>query len=80
MAKIRKNENRNIYAVYKGDEYLMDGTIREIAISRGIKEKSVKFFLTPAYKRRKTRQDLNRKKKSPGYITLTIVEDMEAVL
>ena len=74
------NTNRNIYAVYKGDQYIMDGTIPEIARARGIKEKYVKFFLTPAYKRRKTRQDLNRKKKSPGYITLTIVGDMEAVL
>ena len=74
MAKIRKNANRNIYAVYKGDEYLMDGTIPEIARARGIKEKSVKFFLTPAYRRRKKIQDQNRKNKSPGYITLTMID------
>lgn len=40
------NTNRNIYAVYKGGQYIMDGTIPEIARARGIKEKSVKFFLT----------------------------------
>ena len=66
--------NRNIYAVYKGDKYLMDGTIREIARARGIKEETVKFLLSPAYKRRNDARDRNRKNKSPGYITLTMID------
>lgn len=53
--------NNNIYALYRGDEYIMDGTIPEIARARDIKEKSVKFFLTPAYRRRKKMQDQNWK-------------------
>ena len=68
------NTNRNIYAVYKGDQYIMDGTIPEIARARGIKEESVKFFLTPVYKRRNDARDRKRKNKSPGYITLTMID------
>lgn len=77
MAKNRKNANRNIYAVYKGDQYIMDGTIPEVARARGIKEKSVKFFLTPAYRRRKKLQDRNRINSSDGYITLTMIEKVQ---
>ena len=27
--------NNNIYALYRGDEYIMDGTLQEIADARG---------------------------------------------
>ena len=33
------NTNRNIYAVYKGDQYIMDGTIPEIARASGEAER-----------------------------------------
>lgn len=40
------------YAVYKGDEFIMIGTIYEIANEFGIKIESAKYYLTDAYKRR----------------------------
>ena len=39
-----------IYALYKGEDILITGTIKQIAEYRNIKEKSVRFMLYPAYK------------------------------
>jgi len=41
-----------IFAVYKGDKYIMDGTLAEIADARGITLNSAKFMTYPAYKKR----------------------------
>lgn len=40
------------YALYKGDELLTTGTLREIAKERGIAEKTLYHYSTPAYRRR----------------------------
>ncbi|TFI09829.1 hypothetical protein E4P35_13075 [Thiopseudomonas sp. 4R-3cl] len=42
------------YALYKGEDILIIGTIKEIAEKLGIKEESVKFYATPTYKKRTT--------------------------
>ena len=44
--------NQNIYALYQGENNLTDGTIREIAKNQGVKLDSVKFLLTPSYRKR----------------------------
>ena len=44
--------NQNIYALYQGEHNLTDGTIREIAKNQGVKLDSVKFLLTPSYRKR----------------------------
>jgi hypothetical protein len=41
-----------IFAVYKGDKYIMDGTLQEIADARGITLSSAKFMTYPSYKKR----------------------------
>ena len=41
-----------IYAVYKGEEFITTGTLRELAAYFGIKQQTIKFMTTPAYKRR----------------------------
>lgn len=41
-----------IFAVYKGDQYIMDGTLQEIADARGIKLNSARFLTYPSYKKR----------------------------
>ena len=33
--------NNNIYALYRGYEYIMDGTLQEIADARGVKRDSL---------------------------------------
>lgn len=57
------------YALYKGEELLMIGTIEEIAKARGVKVESIKYYLYPAYQRRIS------KRKSKNYLTLTKLED-----
>ena len=50
--------NNNIYALYRGDEYIMDGTLQEIADARGIKRYSLNRMQSPAYHKRNHRQEL----------------------
>lgn len=38
-----------IYALYKGDEYVTDGTLEELSRKTGKKEASLKFMTTPSY-------------------------------
>lgn len=41
-----------IYALYKGDEYITDGTLRELSRKTGKKEATLKFMTTPSYEGR----------------------------
>lgn len=43
------------YALYKGDELLMIGTIREIAKSQNVKERTLYFYKTPSYLKRRSK-------------------------
>ena len=40
------------YALYRGDDLIMIGTLAEIAKKLGVDEKTVRFYGTPAYYRR----------------------------
>ena len=40
------------YALYKGEELLGIGTIRELAKQMGVKEHTIRYFQTPQYKKR----------------------------
>lgn len=46
------------YALYKGDEYLYDGSLLQLAIKRNVKLRTIQFYLTPTYKKR-TRKSKN---------------------
>lgn len=57
---MRKNDNE--YALYKGDNLLILGTIKEIAKNQGVKEKTIMFYKSPTYlKRRKNSKKNNYK-------------------
>ena len=43
---------RKIYALYKGETLLADGTTREIADKTGVRVETVRYYMTPAYQRR----------------------------
>lgn len=60
-----------IFAVYKGDKYVMDGTLQEIAEARGIALNSARFMTYPAYRKRIE----ERLKKNPNSecVTLTYI-------
>lgn len=48
---MRRSDGRN-YALYRGDELLDVGTLREIAERQGVKEQTVYYYSTPSYRRR----------------------------
>ena len=41
-----------IYAMYKGEECLGIGTLKELAKELNVKEDTIRFYTTPTYKRR----------------------------
>lgn len=41
-----------VYAMYKGEECLAIGTIKELAEKLGVKEDTIYFYTTPTYKKR----------------------------
>ena len=66
--------DRRIFALYKGDTYLMDGTIREIAKKRGVKESSIRFLTTPAYHKRISNKIATQKKPTKGYLEIVCLD------
>ncbi len=40
------------YALYKGEEILAIGTVKEIAKETGLKTETVRYYHSPAYKKR----------------------------
>ena len=67
-------KDNRIFAPYKGDEYLMDGTIREIAKARGVKEDSIRFLTRPAYTQRVEKLMAEATRPSRGYLTMVYLE------
>lgn len=53
---------KSIYAMYKGDEYLGEGTIEELAEYFKVKPRTIKFYLTPTYLKRGSGEKGNRRK------------------
>ena len=40
------------YALYKGDEFLQIGTIKELAEYLNVKPKTIQFYASPTYQKR----------------------------
>jgi DNA-binding NarL/FixJ family response regulator len=51
---------RKIYALYKGETLLADGTVNEIAEKMGVKISTVRYYKTNAYQRRSKHIDKRR--------------------
>lgn len=49
-----------IYALYKGDNNLIDGTIKELARFLKVKEKTILFYNSPTYKNNRVKDYSNR--------------------
>ena len=47
------------YALYKGEECLAIGTIKEIAEQMNVKIRTIQFYTTPTYKKR-CKNSINR--------------------
>ena len=62
----KRDWDNEVYAAYKGDEFLTVGTVREIADELNIKVETAKFYSFPAYQKR-SENNKNR-------IVLTLIE------
>lgn len=45
-------KKEKIYALYRGERFLAIGTKKELAELLNVKEKTISFYATPAYKKR----------------------------
>lgn len=48
------------YALYKGDQMVAIGTVKEIAEERGVEPTTIRFYKSQAYQRRSKREENNR--------------------
>ncbi len=58
-----------IYALYRGETNLMDGTLAQIAHKQNVKIRTLYYLLSPTYKRRKA------KSKKPYLELVEIIDD-----
>lgn len=47
-----KRKNEGIYALYKGDKFITEGTKKEIAKCIGVKVNTISYYATKAYEKR----------------------------
>ena len=64
--------NHHVYAVYRGDEYVTDGTLEEIGKTLGMTRKSLLWHLTPSARRKL--ESKTKRGKTRNCITLTLLE------
>ncbi|QGG51581.1 helix-turn-helix transcriptional regulator [Lysinibacillus pakistanensis] len=48
------------YALYKGEQMVAVGTIKEIATERGVKPETIRFYMSGVYQRRAKNKVNNR--------------------
>ena len=68
----------SIYAAYRGDNYVGEGTISQLATMLGVKVSTVKWALTPSGRRRACAREENQKRKKhrmPESIQLVLLEE-----
>lgn len=64
---------KNIYALYKGEKFITEGTKKEIAKVKGCKVNTISFLATNAYKKRmKARKYKNSK---PNHLILIKIDE-----
>ena len=56
-----KKHNNWVYAVYKGDNFLCEGTREEICKQMGIKRKTFGFYRSNYYKQNRAKDSSKRK-------------------
>lgn len=67
-----RHRNQNIYAMYKGDTYICEGTLDELAAQRGISYRSMQWYLSPSSQKRIEQQSRPNSKRT----TLVLVEEV----
>lgn len=63
--KMGRQKYKNVYAIYKGDMFLAEGTIKELAKELNIKEKTARWYTKKSCRRR---AELNDKLRFAIYV------------
>ena len=76
------HKNCSIYAAYRGDEYIGEGTLDEIATLAGVRRKTAQWCARPAALRRieernKAWSEGRRQLKTRGSLVLVCVEEVD---
>jgi hypothetical protein len=66
-------KKKYIYALYKGDKFITEGTKEEIAKVQGCKVKTISFLGTNVYKKRMAANKYKYKK--PNHLILIRIDD-----
>lgn len=82
MGKRTNRIDRNIYAAYRGDRYIGEGTLDEIASLAGVSRNTAQWGKRPAAFRRieereKKRREGGRCTASRGTLVLVLVEEVD---
>lgn len=62
--------NKHIYAAYRGDDYVMEGTLEELCKALGRTRRNLMWYLAPSSKRRQEGQRQTKRR-----LTLVLVEE-----
>ena len=65
----------SIYAAYRGDRYIGEGTLSELAELLGVKRKTLQWYRCPSAKKRVEKTEANPKVRSKGGIHLVLLEE-----
>ena len=65
----------SIYAAYRGDRYIGEGTLSELAELLGVKRKTLLWYRCPSARKRVEENEKNHKIRSKGGIHLALIEE-----
>ena len=76
------HQNRNIYAAYRGDDYIGEGTLDEVASLAGVRRETAQWCARPAALRRieersKAWDAGGRRLKTRGSLVLVLAEEVD---
>ena len=66
---------KSIYAAYRGDCYVGEGTLSELAKLLKVKRRTLLWYRYPSAKKRVEKAEANRKIRSKGWIHLVLLEE-----
>ena len=66
---------KGIYAAYRGDCYVGEGTLSELAKLLGVKRQTLLWYRCPAARKRVEENEAHPKLKSKGGIHLVLLEE-----
>lgn len=69
------DKNMSIYAAYRGDRYIGEGTLSELAKVLNVKRKTLVWARTPIARKRAEQIETHQKYRSRGCIHLVLLEE-----